>query len=350
MFGKLPFSIRKLLLPVRKLDPGVFKFGSCIRKFLPRIQKLLFPVGHFCFRFRNFLLSLLLYICIADLTAFFFHSFQTLRQLIHQAVIFLRVAGELESTLCSHTDLRIIIHGKSRRRNYQKAIQASAPDTGSSPVQGHIIGSGPGTHNGKCLFSQSIRERILCSRFQNQCIAYPALPGGCKIVIHQTLLIRLWQTPLHNTDPVHLIRQRHDLDIQPFFRKLAEHIHGIGGHHLLDAFHCLNCLQIFLCHAQSTHHTDVHKIALVIERVRREPHIRLSRPDAGKECHAQSRNQKNRQEPVQGPADFHIKIFSERFLLHFVTSDPGISRSLTTLWSPRKPVSHLRFPGSPFRF
>ena len=119
----------------------------------------------------------------------------------------------------------------------------------------------------------------------------------------------------------------------------TEYVHRISALCLFNPVYIFYGRQVIGCKSHRAYNLDIHQIFTVKIGITGIAHIRFGRTNARKESAADSHDKKYRQKPPYTAPDFHIKIFSQRFLLHLFPyhsiSSIDIGRSLVSIRETR---------------
>ena len=273
-------------------------------------------VRDFCAGVFKFFGRLIHDLIITGLLPFFFYVFYPLQHFCYPVIVGIRESGQILCSVYLGINLSIDIQGKAVLRHYSKRSHASVSNCGAAPLERNVAGAAHRSYYGKCICLKSISNLVITAAGKRNRIPDLQFPLFQIIHIHRTFVFLLRETSFLQLHFIHGWQHGHQMHYDFIFSLCTQNIRGVSALRLQDSVYIFNSCQVIICKPHSTHNLDIHQIFRVKIGVPGITHIRLRRPDTGKKSAPDSHNEKNGQETPHTAPDFHIKIFSQRFLLH----------------------------------
>ena len=316
--GKLTPGIRKLLPAICKLRLTICQLGLClcefrfrfrfpIRKLLLRIGDFLLSVLNFLFGIVNLLLCFALYLRIAQFTPDVLNRLHAFLHFLDFRIIGIRIGDFLFCSFYAQICGMINFGMKRFRQKISKAGHGTIAKRRASTLKCNVARAVTDpAHSEFAVMQRRIlfRRNCDCQRITDGI----SLPFG-KCGIQQTFCRLVRQTSLLYGELIYPIRDRLQMQYLLHIAAATIHILHVASDRKRYPLNLRERFDIGICQPECSEHLDIHELILVVIIVSGRAHIRRSRLNPGKKCHAHRHNKKDGKEAVQALPYFGMKFF-----------------------------------------
>ena len=203
------------------------------------------------------------------------HGFHTLHGLLYYRIISFRKGHFIKCILYGHIDFCIHIHRKSTFRHNNKSTDFTCSNGAASTFKRNIARTASRSYNLIRFIFQTIRKRIICSRFQHNLISQFITGRLQKINVHKAFIFFLWHPTLYQIHLVHVIQIRHNMYHFLGILRIAHSIYTIAILYRLYPLRFLKCRHIVLCKPHGTDYLHIRQFMLIKILICRQTHIRF---------------------------------------------------------------------------